>query len=164
MMICLLIFPVRNERILLQILHFPSCLWLVCCSALTLLRDITTTSFQAVVECPRFLCTPQPEETWLMSSTTYPTIHCSPQWLQKEASQAPMWKRFCHQGKRKFYKLRFIAESITGFFALNGLDWHLSFAVVLTVYSETWKLVAAMKIYLGNVPTNWDGNLYFLNR
>jgi len=70
-------------------------------SYITLQIPLLTTSFQVVEECPLFLCTPQPEVTWLTISTIYPKIQCNPLRHQREFLQVLIQKRFCHQGNLK---------------------------------------------------------------
>ena len=66
----------KSKRFLLQISHFPN-LVIALLRRFDLTEKTPIASFQEVVECPPFPCTPQPEVTWLMTLTAYPTIHCS---------------------------------------------------------------------------------------
>ena len=76
-------------------------------------------------ECPLFLCTPQPEVTWLTISTIYPKIQCNPLRHQREFLQVLIQKRFCHQGNLKQKPSCLLASP---FFTNNSCDvFFLSF-------------------------------------
>lgn len=66
MAICLPIFPVKNERFLLFLL-FSKLPVIALLQRFDLTKKTPTASFQEVVECPPFPCTPQPEVTWQMT-------------------------------------------------------------------------------------------------